>query len=85
MNNLAKTSVKACAALGGYLEGEFATPPNEVARTIFTRLITSYLAEQLGNEDPHPVCTFSVFTSSSSAWLTVHKMFLIVAVEITDE
>jgi hypothetical protein len=55
LNNLAKTSVKACAALAGYLEGECPTPTNEIARTIFTRLITSYLAEQLGNEDSHQV------------------------------
>ena len=37
------------------MEGEFATPVNENARTIFSRLMTTYLAEQLGNEDPHQV------------------------------
>lgn len=51
-NKLAKLSVKACAALGGFLEGEFKTPVNEVAKTIFSRLITPYLTEQLGKEDP---------------------------------
>lgn len=55
MNKLAKLSVKACAALGGYSPGELETPVNEMARKIFNRLLTPYLTEQLSNEDPHQV------------------------------
>lgn len=65
LNNLSKLSVKACAALGGYLQGEFQTPVNESARNVFNRLLTPYLTEQLGNDDPHQV--FIGFSSSSCA------------------
>lgn len=66
LNKLAKLSVNACAALGGYLEKENTTPVNELARKIFNQLLTPYMANLLKSEDPHQVimhfeCTIRVF------------------------
>ncbi|VEN42457.1 unnamed protein product [Callosobruchus maculatus] len=54
-NRLAKESVKACGALGGYVPGENEPPPNMLARSILESLLTSYLANQLGHEKPEEI------------------------------
>ncbi|XP_065200940.1 dnaJ homolog subfamily C member 13 isoform X2 [Planococcus citri] len=53
LNKLAKLSVNACAALGGYLDKEITTPVNEIAQKIFNQLLTPYMSNLLGNDDPH--------------------------------
>lgn len=55
LNRLAKLSVKACARLGGYYEGDLSTPENKVAKTLFEKLLTPFVAEQLSEENPHQV------------------------------
>lgn len=50
----------ACAALGGYGEGDSDTPVNEAARNIFKQLLTAYIADQLKNENPHEVSKSSI-------------------------
>lgn len=55
-NRLAKEAVKACARLGGYCTGELETPNNPVTRAILDTLLTPFLANQLGNENPEVVC-----------------------------
>lgn len=57
-NRLAKAAVGACARLGGYGEGEAATPPNAVTRGILEKVLTPYLAGQLGNGTPETVSEF---------------------------
>lgn len=54
-NRLAKEAVRACAALGGYLQGEQNTPSNPVTRGILERLLSPYLANQLGKTKPEEV------------------------------
>lgn len=49
-NRLAKAAVKACSRLGGYGEGDNLTPNNPVTRGILERVLTPYLANQLGDE-----------------------------------
>lgn len=55
LNRLAKLSVKACARLGGYYEGDLSTPENLVAKSLFEKLLTPFVAEQLSEENPHQV------------------------------
>lgn len=50
-NRLAKEAVKACAALGGYLQGENQPTANNLCRTILESLLTEYLANQLANDE----------------------------------
>lgn len=54
-NRLAKESVKACAALGGYVSGENVPPYNNLTRGILEVLLTPYLADQLGKDSPEEV------------------------------
>lgn len=54
-NRLAKEAVRACAALGGYSQGEQETPSNPVTRGILERLLSPYLANQLGKSKPEEV------------------------------
>ncbi|XP_023012432.2 receptor mediated endocytosis 8 isoform X1 [Leptinotarsa decemlineata] len=49
-NRLAKESVKACSALGGYIVGDGKPPPNNLTREILNTLLTPYISDQLGNE-----------------------------------
>jgi len=58
LNRLSKLSVKACARLGGYYEGDLSTPENLVAKSLFEKLLTPYVAEQLSEENPHQVIFF---------------------------
>jgi len=58
LNRLAKLSVKACARLGGYYEGDLSTPENFVAKSLFEKLLTPFVAEQLSEENPHQVFFF---------------------------
>lgn len=55
LNRLSKLSVKACARLGGYYKGDLSTPENLVAKSLFEKLLTPYVAEQLSEENPHQV------------------------------
>ncbi|KAJ8925386.1 hypothetical protein NQ315_009217 [Exocentrus adspersus] len=54
-NRLAKESVKACAALGGYISGDNAPPYNNLTRSILDVLLTPFLADQLGKEKPEEI------------------------------
>uniref|UniRef100_A0A6P7GW87 DnaJ homolog subfamily C member 13-like n=1 Tax=Diabrotica virgifera virgifera TaxID=50390 RepID=A0A6P7GW87_DIAVI len=54
-NMLAKKAVQACAALGGYVQGEDKPPPNSLTRGILKELLTGYLSEQLGDEKPEEI------------------------------
>lgn len=55
-NRLAKEAVRACAALGGYLQGEqLEAPSNPVTRGILEKLLSPYLANQLGKAKPEEV------------------------------
>ena len=54
-NRLAKEAVKACGALGGYFVAEDAPPPNNLTRNILESLLTNFLANQLGGENPEEV------------------------------
>lgn len=56
-NRLAKEAVRACAALGGYLQGEHETPSNPVTRGILEMLLSPYLANQLAKARPEEVST----------------------------
>lgn len=58
LNRLSKLSVKACARLGGYYKGDLSTPENLVAKSLFEKLLTPYVAEQLSEENPHQVFCF---------------------------
>lgn len=60
LNRLAKLSIKACGRLGGYYKGDLSTPENLVAKSLFQKLLTPYVAEQLSEENPHQVI-FSIF------------------------
>lgn len=60
LNRLAKLSVKACARLGGYYEGDLSSPENIVAKTLFEKLLTPHVAEQFTEENPHNVNFFSI-------------------------
>ncbi|XP_065167125.1 dnaJ homolog subfamily C member 13 isoform X2 [Atheta coriaria] len=51
-NRLAKEAVRACAKLGGYLKGEDESPENAVTKSILETLLTPYLANQMGNDNP---------------------------------
>ncbi|KAK9875337.1 hypothetical protein WA026_007733 [Henosepilachna vigintioctopunctata] len=51
-NRLAKEAVRACAALGGYVQDEKEPPVNSVCRSILETLLTKYLADQLRNNQP---------------------------------
>lgn len=55
LNRLAKLSVKACAKIGGYYKGDLSTPENVTAKSLFEKLLTPYVAEQLSDENPHQV------------------------------
>lgn len=63
-NRLAKEAVRACAALAGYLQ-EQDTPNNPVTRGILEKLLSPYLANQLGKAKPEEVstliCIFQMF------------------------
>jgi len=68
LNRLSKLSVKACARLGGYYEGDLSTPVNLLAKSLFEKLLTPYVAEQLSEEKTHQVSfsiifKFNLFTS----------------------
>ncbi|CAG9859086.1 unnamed protein product [Phyllotreta striolata] len=54
-NMLAKKAVRACAALGGYIQGENNPPPNPLTRDILGVLLTAFLSEQLGDDKPEEV------------------------------
>lgn len=54
-NRLAKEAVRACAALGGYLEGEQDIPSNPVTKGILEKLLSPYLANQLGKSKTEEV------------------------------
>ncbi|KAJ3648782.1 hypothetical protein Zmor_020558 [Zophobas morio] len=54
-NRLAKEAVKACGALGGYFVAEDAPPPNNLTRNILESLLTNFLANQLGGENPEEI------------------------------
>ncbi|XP_072378328.1 dnaJ homolog subfamily C member 13 [Diabrotica undecimpunctata] len=54
-NMLAKKAVQACAALGGYVQGDDKPPPNSLTRGILKELLTGYLSEQLGDEKPEEI------------------------------
>lgn len=60
-NRLAKESVRACASLGGYVQGENLPSPNMLTRGILESLLTLYLANRLGQEKPEEVsfCSYS--------------------------
>lgn len=60
LNRLSKLSVKACARLGGYYSGDLSTPENLVAKSLFEKLLTPYVAEQLSEENPHQVIIFFI-------------------------
>lgn len=53
-NRLAKEAVKACACLGGYLQGEEGER-NNVTKSILEALLTPYLADQLAKNKPEEV------------------------------
>lgn len=54
-NQLAKLAVRACARLGGYLEGEQETPKNQVTRSTLEILLTPYLARRLSTDKPEDI------------------------------
>lgn len=54
-NKLAKECVRACARLGGYLQGDEESPQNTMAREIFDKLLTPYLANKLSSDNPSEV------------------------------
>lgn len=54
-NQLAKLAVRACARLGGYLQGEMETPNNPVTVAALDSLLTHYLARQLSKDKPEEV------------------------------
>lgn len=60
LNRLAKLSVKACARLGGYYEGDLSTPENCIAKSLYEKLLTPFIAEQLSEENPHQVIILSL-------------------------
>ncbi|KAG5881132.1 hypothetical protein JTB14_020836 [Gonioctena quinquepunctata] len=64
-NRLAKESVKACAALGGYIRGEGKPPLNNLARDILNTLLTPYLSGQLESEKPEEI--LKILNSNSTS------------------
>lgn len=60
LNRLAKLSVKACARLGGYYEGDLSTTENCIAKSLYEKLLTPFIAEQLSEENPHQVIILSL-------------------------
>ncbi|XP_074640124.1 dnaJ homolog subfamily C member 13-like isoform X2 [Tubulanus polymorphus] len=51
-NKLARLSLRACARLGGYLQGNDATPDNPAVKKSLTVMLTPYLARKLSADDP---------------------------------
>lgn len=58
-NKLAKLAVLACARLGGYLNGEQASPTNQLTRSSLEVLLTPYLVGQLSADTPEQVKSFT--------------------------
>ena len=58
-NVLAKLSIKACARLGGYLNGEQVTPDNPAVKKSLMAMLTPYLSRKLSEDKPEEVrnCT----------------------------
>ena len=54
-NRLAKEAVRACARLGGFLQGDLESPENPVTKEILNRLLTPYLTNKLGSDKPEEV------------------------------
>lgn len=54
-NKLAKEAVRACASLGGYVNGDNTPPVNNLTRSILNALLTPFLADQLGTDRPEEV------------------------------
>jgi len=76
LNRLAKLSVKACARLGGYYEGDLSTPENLIAKSLFQKLLTPYVAEQLSQENPHQVI-ISMFCILYFNYVCIKYIFLV--------
>ena len=54
-NRLAKLSLFACARLGGYINGELATPDNPAVKKSLHALLTPYLSRKLSENKPEEV------------------------------
>lgn len=54
-NNLACRSITALARMGGYLEGDQATPDNPAVQKSLNALLTPFVARKLAKESPHEV------------------------------
>ena len=54
-NQLAKLAIRACARLGGYLNGEMESPENPAVRKSICAMITPYLARKLTLDKPTEV------------------------------
>ena len=54
---LAKLSVRACARLGGYLNGEQVTPDNPAVKKSLMAMLTPYLSRKLSEDKPEEVGT----------------------------
>jgi DnaJ family protein C protein 13 len=52
---LAKLSIRACARLGGYLQGNDATPDNPAVKKSLSAMLTPYLAWKLGTDSAEEV------------------------------
>lgn len=76
LNRLAKLSVKACARLGGYYEGDLSTPENAIAKCLFVKLLTPYVAEQLSEESPHQVIIVLYYLNKPYLYLIYTFSFL---------
>lgn len=75
LNRLAKLSVKACARLGGYYEGDLSTPENVIAKCLFVKLLTPYVAEQLSEESPHQVIIVVYYLNVFNTYLIINIFF----------
>lgn len=58
-NTLASLCFTALARLAGYQEGDKATPLNPAIRKSLSALLTPYLANQLGTENPNQVTVWT--------------------------
>jgi hypothetical protein len=59
-NMLAKLSIRACARLGGYLNGDLVTPDNPAVKKSLMAMLTPYLARKLSEDKPEEVGTRSL-------------------------
>ena len=48
--------------MGGYLEGDEATPDNPAVQKSLNALLTPFVARKLKKESPHEVSVFPLFT-----------------------